>query len=240
MITTWGLILYFHEVIAIIFTALILPNFSTKNKTKTQIENNQKYAKEFFKNYPILTATIIIAHFIIAFYWLYINNQLAKNCLVLYCDNIGLKTILYIAIYSIIIFLFLYYLLIRKEYNSSSLELRNKEPILKNTIIIFIYTISISLGMTSVHFSNYYFDNQKAEESIVTVTKNHFYTTKSGKSASTVYHYDVYFQPNVKDIKMIDVSHSLKDLIQQGNKLKIAYSDGRYGIPYLTYKIYLK
>ena len=97
--------------------------------------------------------------------------------------------------------------------------------------------ISISLGMTSVHFVNYYFDNQKGEESIVTVTKNHYYTTKSGKSGYTIEHYEVSFQPSVKNINMLDVSHSLKDLVKQGDKIKINYKDGLYGIPYLTYSL---
>ncbi len=226
-----------HEVVALISSVFSLPDFSSKHKSQAQMEENQKYTKEFYKNFPFLTATIIITHAIIAIYWLYINNKLDRNCFVFFCDDIGLKTIFYIAIYSTIIILFLYYFLIRKEYRSSSLEIRNKEPGKIYGIIIFIYTISICLGMTSVHFVNYYFDNQKGEESIVTVTKNHYYTTKSGKSEYTIDHYEVSFQPSVKNLNMIDVSHSLKDLVQQGDKIKIVYKDGLYGIPYLTYSL---
>ena len=238
VITTWGFIIYLHEVIALIASTLSLPNFSTKNKTPKQIEENKKNAREFFKNFPILTATIIITHAIIAFYWLYINNQLKKNCFVFFCDDSGLKTIFYIAIYSIIIMISLYFILVKKEYNSSCPEFRKKEPGTIYSIIIFIYTMSICLGMTSVHFVNYYFNNQKSEEHIVTVTKNHFYTTKSGKNGHTVYHYEVYFQPPVNNIEKIDVSRSLKDLVQQGDKIKIHKHNGRYGIPYLKYNLF--
>ena len=240
MTTLWGIIIYFHEVVAIIASVLALPNFSTKNLTQAQIENNQKYRKEFFKNFPILTATIIITHLIVAIYWLCINKRLDKNCFVFFYDDTGLKTILYIAIYSIIIIMSLYYLLVKKEYKSASLEIRNKEPNQIKCVITYIYTISICLGMTSVHFVNYYFDNQKYEESIVTVTKNNYFTTREGKNRYLVEHYNMYFEPKVKNIDMIDISHSLQNLVLPGDKIKIRYSDGRCGIPYFTYNQYVK
>ena len=50
----------------------------------------------------------------------------------------------------------------------------------------------------------------------------------------------MYFEPKVKNIDMIDISHSLQNLVLPGDKIKIRYSDGRCGIPYFTYNQYVK
>ncbi len=233
MLTTiLTLILIIHFVVFVITFEIISPDYSRKNKTPEQIRKAQVYAESYERNYPFtskITFFLLICSFIYFFSYIFLSKI---NTIY---SAIGIKTIVYLVSLSAISLFFLMSKAL-SEYDNSEFIFRRDHPNFKIPLIICIYTASVIFSFLTIHFTNYALDFSKGEEHIVTVTQSLHRTTR-GSKGRTNHHYEIYFNPPIKNISMIDVSSHQQSITHDNDQLKLYLKNGVFGIPYIDSKM---
>jgi hypothetical protein len=224
-------ILILSALVFFISADLVCPDYSKKRKTPEEIENKKRYTEKLKKNYPFCSRFIPVLKIIAFFYpFLYVFFSTIN---VIY-RGIGIKTTLYLIGFTAVSMLFL----ISKansEYESSDFSFRKEYPNLKNLLNLCLYAASIFLSFIIVHFTNFALDYSKPEEHIVTVTASVHRTTR-GSKGGTNHHYELYFEPPIRNLDKIEVNSLLQSQAKTRDKLKIKLQNGVFGIPYINYK----
>ena len=225
METFFYIILAFHFFIAAFSFTLMRP------PDDSRIASEKKQTKLFDTNFPILT--FIVSLFLIpsTLYWIY-YAFIERNEIKIIFAHINLETINYAVIISFV-YLFIFVLVELKEYKSRCETLKKDYPDMIIGILFFFYSSSIFLGLTTVHILNYALDSSKGEECIVTVIDS-VHNKKCIITGEKEDYYQIHFEPDILDIKKINVSPKLQSSAKKGDKLKLYLKKGACGLPYIS------
>ena len=219
------IILLIHGFIAFLLFGAYYP--PEGGKTKEIKERNNKLNKTFKKNLPFFTKILQIVWLLIIYWFVYDHFSPLNTLNTLENNNIWF----YIVGFSLG-YICLFFPRLKKEYSLRDEDMKNLYPNIIKGIIAYLYFFSVFLGMTTIHISNYALDFSLGEERIVYVTKTN--TRVSGGAKGSRIHYEIHYQPDIQGVYKIDVPEELQQCVKQGDKLKLYFKKGLFGIPFIS------
>ncbi|MBQ3644674.1 MAG: hypothetical protein II961_08770 [Candidatus Riflebacteria bacterium] len=225
METFFYIILGLHLFIAALAFNLMRP----PDDSKTTFEKKQR--KLFDTNFPILYYIALLLLMPSTLYWIYYSCVVRREITIIF-SHISLITIVYTVIISFV-YLVILVLLEKKEYKSRGETIKKEYPDLITGILIFFYSTSVFLGLTTVFILDYTLDSSKGEERIVTVIDS-VHNKKQNFGGDIEDYYHIHFEPDVLDVKRINVSPRLQSLAKKGDKLRLYLKSGACGLPYIS------
>jgi hypothetical protein len=225
METFFYIILAFHLFIAALAFNLMRPPDDSK------ITSDKKQTKLFDTNFPILN--LIASLFLVPspLYWIYYACSVRKEITIIF-DHISLESFNYAVIIPFM-YMFIFVLLEIKEYKSRGETIKQESPDIIIGILFFLYSTSIFVGLTTVHIVNYTLDSSKGEERIVTVIDS-VHNKKQNFVGDIEDYYHIHFEPDILDVKRINVAPELQSSAKKGDKLRLYLKSGACGLPYIS------
>ncbi len=225
METFFYIILAFHLFIAALAFNLMRPPDDSK------ITSDKKQRKLFDTNFPILYYIALLLLMPSTLYWIYYACSVRKEITIIF-DHISLESFNYIVIIPFM-YMFIFVLLEIKEYKSRGETIKQESPDIIIGILFFLYSTSIFVGLTTVHIVNYTLDSSKGEERIVTVIDS-VHNKKQNFVGDIEDYYHIHFEPDILDVKRINVSPRLQSSAKKGDKLRLYLKSGACGLPYIS------
>ena len=225
METFFYIILAFHFFIAgFSFNLMRPPDDST-------LASEKKQRKLFDTNFPILSYIVFLFLIPSTLYWIYYSCAVRKEIQILF-SHISLETIAYAFIISYV-YMIIFVLIEIKEYISRGETIKKDYPDIIIGILFFFYSTSVFVGLTTVIFVNYALDSSKGEEHIVTVIDS-VHNKKQNFVGDIEDYYHIHFEPDILDVKRINVSPRLQSSAKKGDKLRLYLKKGACGLPYIS------
>ena len=225
METLFKYILIFHFIIATFTFNLMRP------PDDSRISSDKKQRKLFDTNFPILSYIVSIFLIPSTLYWLYYAFIVRKEIKIIFA-HATLETFNY-AIIIPFVYMVIFVLLEIKEYKSRGETIKKDSPDIIIGMLIFFYSSSVFVGLTTVNIVNYTLDSSKGEEHIVTVIDS-VHGKKSIISGEIEQYYQIHFEPDILDVKRIYVSPELQGSAKKGDKLRLYLKKGACGLPYIS------
>ena len=203
---------------------------STNGKSRKEIAN-EKLRNEIIQKSLSPTITVLLLSILICIIELIISHCISDT-INLIDGTISIKALIFYSIFTLLIMLGLYKIIVSNGYSKIDKDLRDKG--LSICILLFIFSSSSLHAYFILYFANYALDYKQGEMQIVTVSRTECILGSHSRKGSHEDSYEIIFSPNIRGKNSVRVSRSLFGLAETNDTLVLFIQEGALGLPYIS------